>query len=34
MMREMYQLAGQHNIKSRLYSGDGLERIYQMMGDR
>ena len=29
----MYQLAEKHNIKSRLYSGDGLERIYQMMGD-
>ena len=26
MMRELYQLAEQH-IKSRLYSGDGLERI-------
>ena len=34
MMRDLYQLAEQHNIKSRLYSGDRLERIYQMMGDR
>ena len=33
MMRELYQLAEQHNIKSRLYSGGGLEKIYQMMGD-
>ena len=34
LMRDLYQLAEQHNIKSRLYSGDRLERIYQMMGDR
>ena len=33
MMRELYQLPEQHTIKSRLFSGDGLERIYQMMGD-
>ena len=33
MMRDLYQLAEQHNIKSHLYSGYGLERIYQMMGD-
>ena len=33
MMRELYQLVEQHNIRSRLYSGDGLERIYQMMSD-
>ena len=33
MMRDLYLLAEQHNIKSRLHSGDGLERIYQMMGD-
>ena len=33
MMRELYQLPEQHSIKSSLYSGDGLERIYQMMGD-
>ena len=33
MIRDLYQLAEQHDIKSRLYSGDGLERIYQMMGD-
>ena len=33
MMRDLHQLAEQHNIKSRLYSGDRLERIHQMMGD-
>ena len=33
MMRELYQLVEQHNIKSKLYSGHRLERIYQMMGD-
>ena len=33
IMRDLYQLAEQHNIKSRLYSGDRLETIYQIMGD-
>ena len=33
MMKELFQLAEQHNIKSSLYSGDGLERVYKMMGD-
>ena len=33
MMKCLYQLAEQHNIKSRLYSGDRLERIHQMIGD-
>ena len=33
IMRNLYQLAEQYNIKSRLYSDDGFERIYQMMGD-
>ena len=33
IMRDLHQLAEQHNIKSRLYSGNGLERIYQMMSD-
>ena len=32
MMKGLYQLAEQHNIKSRLYSGDRLERIHQMIG--
>ena len=31
MMRDLHQLAEQHNIKSRLYSGDGLERVYQIL---
>ena len=29
MMRDLYQLAGKQNIKSRLHSGDGLERVYK-----
>ena len=32
-MRDLNQLAEQHNIPSRLSSGDRLERIYQMMGN-
>ena len=32
-MRDLYLLAEQHNIKLRLYSSDGLERIYQVMDD-
>ena len=33
MMRDLYLLAEQHNIKLRLYSGDRLKRIYQMTDD-
>ena len=33
MMSDLHQLSEQRNIKSRLYSGDGLERVYQMMHD-
>ena len=33
MMRELYQIAEQHNMKPRLYSDDRLERIHQMMCD-
>ena len=33
MMKDLCQLVEQHNIKSRLYSSDGLERICQIMGD-
>ena len=33
IVTELYQLAEQHKIKWRLYSGDGLVKIYQMMGD-
>ena len=32
-MRKLHQLAEQTPIISRLYSGYGLERVYQMMGD-
>ena len=33
MMRDLHQLAEQRKIKSKLYSGDGLERIDRMIGD-
>ena len=33
MMKDLYQLTEEHNIKSWLYSGDRMERIYQAMGD-
>ena len=33
MMRNLHQLAEQTPIKSRLCSGDRLERVYQMMDD-
>ena len=33
IMRNLHQLAEQTPIRSRLYSGVGLERVYQMMGD-
>ena len=33
MVKGLYQLPEKHNIKSKWYSGDGLERIYQMLGD-
>ena len=33
MNRGLYQLTKQRNIKSRLYSSDGFERLYQIMGD-
>ena len=33
VIRDLYQLPEQQDIKSRLCNGDGLERIYQMMGD-
>ena len=26
-------LASEHQIESKLYSGDGLERLYQLIGD-
>ena len=33
LMKDLRQLATQHNIQSHLYYGDTLERIYQMMGE-
>ena len=32
-MKDLEKLAKDHNIQSKLYSGDGLERIYQLLGD-
>ena len=31
--RDLMKLAKEHHIKSRLYNGDALERIYKMMGE-
>ena len=32
VMRDLQQLATEQSIRSRLYRGDGLERIYQLRG--
>ena len=32
-MKDLIQLAKSHNIEAKLFNGDGLERIYQLMGD-
>ena len=32
-MKDPEKLASDHNIKSKLFSGDGLEKIYQLLGD-
>ena len=32
MNRGLHQLSKLHNIKSRFYSSDGFERLYQIMG--
>ena len=32
-MKDLQRLASEHHIESKLYSGDGLERIYQLLGD-
>ena len=32
-MKDLMKLASEHKIEARLYSGDGLERIYSLMGD-
>ena len=32
-MKDLQHLASEHHIESKLYSEDGLERIYQLLGD-
>ena len=32
-MKDLKKLASNHGIKSKLYSGDGLEKIYHLLGD-
>ena len=32
-MKDLKKLASDHGIKSKLFSGDGLEKIYQLLGD-
>ena len=32
-MKDLEHLAYEHNIQARLYSGDGINRIYQLLGD-
>ena len=32
-VKDSQRLASEHHIESKLYSGDGLERIYQLLGD-
>ena len=32
-MKDLQCLASEHHIESKLYSGDGLERIFQLLGD-
>ena len=32
-MKDLQCLAPEHHIESKLYSGDGLEHIYQLLGD-
>ena len=33
LIKDLINLAEKHNIKEKLYNGDGLERIYNMLGD-
>ena len=33
IMKDLQMLASEHGIDSRLYSGNGIERIYQLLGD-
>ena len=32
-MKDLQRLTSEHHIQSKLYSGDGWERIYQLLGD-
>ena len=32
-MKDLEHLASEHNIQAILYSGDGIDRIYQLLGD-
>ena len=32
-MKDLKKLASDRGIKSKLFSGDGLEKIYQLLGD-
>ena len=32
-MKDLKCLASEHHIESKLYGGDGLECIYQLLGD-
>ena len=32
-MKDLEHLAYEHNIQARLYSGDEIDRIYQLLGD-
>ena len=32
-MKDLQRLASEHGIESRLYSGNGCERIYQPLGN-
>ena len=32
-MKDLQRLASEHRIESKLYSGDRLERICQLLGD-
>ena len=33
LIKYLMNLAEKHNIKEKLYNGDGLERIYSLLGD-
>ena len=33
LMKDLMQLSKRHNIENNLYYGDGLEKIYRLMGD-